>query len=143
MCSFTPIDLSEGVQEIRLGLGKFKLRGGGFNGLALSEPHQFIDYDLALDDEGELKRIYVEKLDVYPDGNYVAIIEVLDNSPILIISILGTLAGLVGLTIAGSFLADNLTDLARASAEPIREASNLAGVTAIGILILALWNTFY
>jgi len=85
--------------EIEITRGLYRIEGE-FVGFTPEESVQYLDYDHAIEVDGELKRIHFNKLDVLRDGSFIAEIDVRDNS--FLLSFLAYAAGIVavGTTIA-------------------------------------------
>ncbi len=65
-------------EEIEITRGVHRIEGE-IQDFEPEEPIQYLDYDAAVEVDGELKRLHFIKLDVMASGSFVALIDVRDN----------------------------------------------------------------
>lgn len=96
------------IEQLRLPIGRYMIRGNGvFEDV--DEPVQYLDVDFSIPDNVDviIKRCHCYKLDIFPDGSFVADIEVIDNNPLLIgIIVTGLITIVTG--IVGSIFIQNV-----------------------------------
>jgi len=129
-------------EEIMITKGRYRIKGS-IPDFTPDEATQYIDFDAALESEGELKRIHFNKLDVLSNGSFVAEVDVIDNWFNFVV--FGALIG--GIVLAGASVSIVLHYLEKLSPEEVLEktAVNLQWVAVIcGIIltfsVIRLWK---